>query len=192
MLVYKFRAAEQIQFAFDIILNRRLYCAEWRTLNDPMEGVFRYTSYFDAEDFERQVEGIRTHQRTLRVCSLTEHYRSHLLWSHYAGGHSGVAIEIRLPDDRDPALRVRYANESPLLDRGAELHTENMAKALLGWKHSEWAYERELRIVQPDLYYGPVEVTRVIIGMRMHEALREAVEIVCKDQGIETTRTLVV
>ena len=40
MKAYKFRAASQFAFALDIIFNRRLYCADWRTLNDPMEGRF--------------------------------------------------------------------------------------------------------------------------------------------------------
>ncbi len=36
MKVYKFRSSEQISFIFDILLNKRLYCADWKNLNDPI------------------------------------------------------------------------------------------------------------------------------------------------------------
>jgi hypothetical protein len=44
MKTYKFRSAAQIAFAFDIIINRRLFCSDWRNLNDPIEGMFFYGS----------------------------------------------------------------------------------------------------------------------------------------------------
>ncbi|MGD9874527.1 MAG: hypothetical protein AB7T27_09695 [Kiritimatiellia bacterium] len=43
MKAYKFKSAAQIPHALDIILNNRLYCADWSSLNDPMEGVFSYS-----------------------------------------------------------------------------------------------------------------------------------------------------
>ena len=43
MLAYKFRSANQLEYAFDVVLNNRLHCADWRKLNDPMEGMFSYS-----------------------------------------------------------------------------------------------------------------------------------------------------
>ncbi|MGR3174323.1 MAG: hypothetical protein ACUZ8N_06955 [Candidatus Scalindua sp.] len=40
MKAYKFRPASQIAFASDIIINKRLHCADWKNLNDPMEGTY--------------------------------------------------------------------------------------------------------------------------------------------------------
>ena len=42
MKAYKFRASSQFDATLDIIFNRRLYCADWSRLNDPMEGRFVY------------------------------------------------------------------------------------------------------------------------------------------------------
>src|SRR5205823_14520369 len=43
MLAYKFRSASEMQHAFDILINQRLHCSDWRKLNDPMEGQFGYS-----------------------------------------------------------------------------------------------------------------------------------------------------
>ncbi|HFD32509.1 MAG TPA: hypothetical protein ENJ28_07405 [Gammaproteobacteria bacterium] len=95
MKAYKFRSAAQIGFAFDILINRRLYCADWRNLNDPMEGMFVYGSDSSQEsEISKRVKGIVSAKRKYKVCSLAGTFDSHLLWSHYAGGFDGVAIEV--------------------------------------------------------------------------------------------------
>lgn len=43
MKLYKFRSLDNIEFTFDILLNERLYCANYKDLNDPFEGIFRTT-----------------------------------------------------------------------------------------------------------------------------------------------------
>ena len=71
MKAYKFRAASQFAFALDIIFNRRLYCADWRTLNDPMEGRFVCTDRGPNErDLEEEVAKI-THGNWLRLYEAT-------------------------------------------------------------------------------------------------------------------------
>lgn len=44
MRAFKFRPSSKIEFALDILINRRLHCADWRALNDPMEGLFVYAT----------------------------------------------------------------------------------------------------------------------------------------------------
>ena len=59
MKLYKYRSLRQnLDFVLDILLNGRLYCAEYQTLNDPLEGFFieeigefvRIWSYPDSVD----------------------------------------------------------------------------------------------------------------------------------------------
>lgn len=105
MIAYKFRAASQIAFAFDIIINKRLFCSEWVNLNDPMEGMFAYSvGLKPGFDVAKRVMGITNAKRKYKICSLSSTYDSHLLWAHYAGGFDGVAIEVELPDN-DPDIK---------------------------------------------------------------------------------------
>ncbi len=47
MKLYKFRDETQMQFGFDVIFERRFFCADWRFLNDPTEGLFTHSHYTD-------------------------------------------------------------------------------------------------------------------------------------------------
>jgi hypothetical protein len=190
MLAYKFRSASQIEFVFDILLKRRLYCADWRRLNDPMEGMFA-SIYREAERpyVQQVVMGIRDAKRRYNVASLAGTFDCHLLWAHYAGGFDGVAIELDLPDN-DPMIR-------PVLYRGVfspvdidNLHNEDQAaQAILFSKYREWSYEREIRILHDqDYYHLHTPVRRVIAGHRMGEALFDALHLVCDKLRIEVRR----
>jgi hypothetical protein len=109
MLAYKFRSSSQLDFAFDIIFNNRLHCADWRNLNDPMEGMFAY-SYrsTDERDYSEQVDEIIRHKERLLVSSLSRTFDCHLLWAHYASGFAGLAVEIELPDNSPRVKVVEY------------------------------------------------------------------------------------
>jgi hypothetical protein len=117
MRAYKFRSSASFDFAMDIIFNRRLYCADWTSLNDPMEGAFVYTYRSpDETDRKRLVADVIEHKRRLRVCSLSLSFESHLLWAHYANGFDGIAIEVELAK-HDPAVRrVEYGGVFGVID----------------------------------------------------------------------------
>src|SRR3712207_4421718 len=111
MRAYKFRTPAQLSFALDILYERRLYCADWRTLNDPMEGAFYFeASKAKAEEVKRRVEEVIIAKRPKRVAALSGTLDSHLLWAHYAAGFTGLALELDLPEtERDPKVkRIRY------------------------------------------------------------------------------------
>lgn len=65
MRAYKFRSPDRMEFVFDILFNQRLYCAEWHTLNDPVEGVFVYSHRGQnreaAEEFMKRVQQEKRH-----------------------------------------------------------------------------------------------------------------------------------
>lgn len=86
MRAYKFRSASQIAFTLDIIFNRRLFCSDWKMLNDPMEGMFVFSHQTsDGYDYKKEIQQIIEEKKRLKVCSSAT-YESHLLWAHYAGG----------------------------------------------------------------------------------------------------------
>src|SRR3569623_70293 len=99
MLFYKLRGFEKPDRIHDILTNERLYCAPWYQLNDPFEGRIRQRMSFPGwkrrvisdgtlDDFYPSEEGV------FRVCSLSASVNDVRLWSHYADGHSGLAVEI--------------------------------------------------------------------------------------------------
>src|SRR5574340_457343 len=178
---YKFRAASQIPFALDIIFNNRLYCSDWRNLNDPMEGMFAY-SYrsTDERDYKKEVDEIVRHKKRLKVCSLSKTFDCHLLWAHYASGFDGLAIEVDLPENSPFVRNVEYRGVFGSVSFDGPVYPDQAAEQILSSKYHEWKYEQEVRILQEDEWYQLEKpVSRVIAGHRMNPALFEALRIIC-------------
>ncbi len=187
MRAFKFRAASQIEFALDIILNKRLYCSDWRKLNDPMEGMFAYSTLPGREpEAQRIVKGIGEAKSQYKVCSLSSDFQSHLLWSHYAGGFDGVAIEVDLPEN-DPNVRpIEYRGVFAFLDMEQVQDEAEAARRILFSKYQEWSYEGEIRILNwGEFYELERPVKRVIAGHRMNQALFRTLHLVCDREEIE-------
>lgn len=191
MKAYKFRSSSQLPFALDIIFNSRLYCADWRNLNDPMEGMFVY-SYRSSEgrDYKDEVAQIIEHKKQLKLCSLSKTFDCHLLWAHYASGFDGLAIEVELPD-RSPVIKtVEYRGVFASVSFDTPMRPDRAAEEVLSSKYQEWSYEQEVRVLQPnDWYKLPKPVSHVIAGHRMNPALFEALRIICENRGIRLSRT---
>jgi hypothetical protein len=189
MLAYKFRSSAQIAFAFDIIINKRLYCSDWRDLNDPLEGDFGYSAASGNYSAVQQwLKGIRETKRRYKICSLSETFDNHLLWAHYAGGFDGVAIEVELPDDPNIS-RVRLRDVFAFVDMDQYNNEEEAAREILFSKYREWAYEKEVRILHDSQYYPLISpVKRVIAGHRMSKALFDVLNIVCNKLQITLNR----
>jgi hypothetical protein len=191
MLAYKFRSASQLEYAFDIVLNNRLHCSDWRKLNDPMEGMFSYSyQSADKRDYSELVDKIIYHKERLLVCSLSRTFDCHLLWAHYASGFAGLAIEVDLPENSPKVKVVEYRGVFGHVSFNQPVVPSRAAEQVLSSKYKEWAYEKEVRILQSEqLYELPTPVNRIIVGHRMHPAVFEAVRIVCEDKGIALCRT---
>lgn len=191
MLAYKFRSASQLQYAFDIIINNRLHCSDWRQLNDPMEGMFGYSSRAtDEQDHSDQVADIIRHKKNLLICSLSRTFDCHLLWAHYASGFEGMAIEVELPDNALNVRVVQYRGGFAHVSFGDVFNAERAAEEILSSKYKEWKYEKEVRILQPGKWYSlPTPVRRIIAGHRMHPAVLSALQIVCERKNITLRRT---
>jgi hypothetical protein len=193
MKAYKFRGPDQIQFALDIILNGRLYCANWTDLNDPMEGIFVPRSPVDGgDDCKREVEQIIEEKKKLRVCSLSKTYNSHLLWAHYASGFSGLAIEVDLPNDCPDVKSIEYRGVFAWVRTEEAMDASLAANKILSSKYDEWKYEDEVRILkQGDEYKLREPVKRIICGHRMNPALFDGLKIICESRDIEIKRTTI-
>jgi len=190
MLAYKFRAPQQIEFTLDILFNNRLYCADWTSLNDPMEGIFAYSySSTNERDFSGLLDDIKLHKKKIKVCSLSTTFDCHLLWAHYAAGFTGMAIEVELPDHDSKIKPVTYEGVFASVNIENETIPAETAKRILSSKYVEWKYEEEVRILNDSPWYElPTPVRRIIVGQRMNPSLFEALRIVCEHKGITINR----
>jgi hypothetical protein len=189
MRAYKFRSSTNIEFALDILLNRRLFCSDWRELNDPMEGMFVYSTHGRESHAQRVVKGIGSAKSRYKVCSLSRDFQSHLLWAHYANGFDGLAIEVDLPDDNQDIRQVEYRGVFAFLDMDQVVDEDDAARRILYSKYNEWSYEEEVRILSSENYYQLERpIRRVIAGPRMNQALFQTIHMVCDKEGIEFTK----
>lgn len=199
MLAYKFRGADQIPFALDILLKRRLYCADWSRMNDPMEGRFSYSitscNPYDNRGVQREdhyhdlADEIVDEKKKCRICSLTLNADSRLLWAHYASGFTGLALELELPDDSPNIRPVTYPERCADVDLDNYQSPLEEVKKILTTKLKDWEYEQEIRILQKEQWFElPRPVTRVICGSRMNHAMFEALQMVCAAKEIPISR----
>lgn len=180
-----------MDFVFDILFNKRLYCAEWHTLNDPVEGVFVYShSGSDQEAAAIFMKEIEQSKKPLRVCSLSKTFDDHLLWAHYASGFSGVAIEFEIDATEDEVVDITYRGVFAAVNESNSADPSSVAKAVLSSKYNAWSYEQEVRILTTDCFYklkNPIR--KVIAGHRMAQPLYDALRIICEKLDIEVART---
>lgn len=127
---------------------------------------------------------LQRHVDSLGVFCLSERGDDILMWSHYAGGHSGVCLQfencVGLVDvPKGVPLDVSYSEQLPVLDFVRD-SDRRQAVAVLLTKAARWAYEGEWRIVDPagpGLHtFAPDLLSGVIFGCRTSEADRRAVQ----------------
>ena len=173
------------------ILNGYLYCADWRRLNDVLEGKYYYVepdSSVPDGSSRKLIFGkrLQDQKEAYWVCSLTTALTNPLMWSFYASDNAGVAIEIKLPYSEEEIVPITYSETIPALDLTLLGNvdksdvdgswTKAIARHILTHKTSDWEHEQEVRILVEDskihghkyeiqkptqLYYGPRMVESV-------------------------------
>ena len=189
MKLYKFRSLENLEFTLDILLNQRLHCALFEKLNDPLEGVFMWVfsggGTLAGSALNEHALGGSIVMKTptsiselhlfgdRKVCSLSASLNDVRLWSHYADGHTGIAIEIDI-DESDSALhKVEYVDT--LKEFSASILGGPRSEEVLKLKTTHWSYEHEYRIISSDDFYSvDGRITGIYLGLRTSELLRQA------------------
>ncbi len=200
MRLFKYIAmkGDHLSYALDMVVNNRLYLSTSDQKNDPYEGEFRIdnSAVHDLVNGAAEVEGAFTSLRHFidqtRFTSFCTAATNPLLWAHYAGGYSGIAIEYDIPED-DPAvelLRVRYEQARHISYEACLRIINGTDKAhrhgLLITKRPEWEYEAEYRLFlrnSDDAYLNNVIPRAVIIGGRGHR-FDSPFAHVCKKFGV--------
>ena len=196
MKLYKFRSLRNVEFTLDILLSERLYCASFEDLNDPLEGIFVWKTSIESAlgqvpigvtpvGASRTLRGTKSVSQmdlfgNSRICSLTATFDDIRLWSHYADGHTGLAIEIDFDED-DPLLHeVEYVSKLKEFQFG--LLGSPRAEEVLRAKADHWKYEHEYRIVNDtDFVSIAGRITGVYLGLRIAPTIKEAISRIVGD-----------
>lgn len=167
-ILYKYRGIANLQRTLDIIVEGRLYAAQFTDLNDPMEGVYLYDEQV-VTPVER--ERITREKLDYRLVSLSETHASTLMWSYYAEGHAGIVVGVRPLDKSLDVLSIDYDGPWRLANDGS-----SEAKEILRRKYKLWAHEREVRVFSPkEQEFVSVEVKEIIFGVATPDIIKKII-----------------
>lgn len=122
MRLFKYMSLNYLWHVLDILVSNRVYCAHWSTLNDPLEG--HYELYFRGNDESRgdELEAALVDNRNRhRIASFSADSSNFLLWSHYADGHKGIALELEINDDEPTLTQITYCEFSSIFTEDSDL-----------------------------------------------------------------------
>ncbi len=158
MELYKYKSLDNLWHVLDIIINKRIYCAEWKNLNDPMEGLYdpRLINLYDNGDAWSELD-------KLKVASLSSCFDNHLMWSHYADGHKGIAIEVEIDENDDHLYDIKY-------DYGVGCNSffDGNPQEVLRHKIKEFIYEEEYRVIQSYNYFSLKKpIMKIFYGVKI-------------------------
>ncbi|OEK01507.1 hypothetical protein BFP97_08220 [Roseivirga sp. 4D4] len=165
MVLYKYRDFNNLEFALDIFINQRLFAANFKDLNDPMEGRFVYTKgLFRPGDLME----IRGSKARYNILSLGHVPNNMLMWSYYAGGHTGFVVGVEIDDNNTEIEEVQYVEELRL-----EGHEGNLPKHILSRKLKLWGHEQECRVFKQHDTFVKVKVKELIFGLNTDDYKKE-------------------
>jgi hypothetical protein len=171
-VLYKYRGLSNMQFTLDILVNQRMFAAEFNKLNDPMEGTYLYEQ---GTLSRRQIDAIYGMKMAYRLLALSETPTNMLMWSHYAEGHSGMVVGVSVIDPEADIKRVRYVE-----DLSINMRTHNLAKEILTKKFTMWEYEREHRVFIRNESFVKVRIEELIFGFKANPDRKELLSSIAK------------
>jgi len=160
-ILYKYKSLDNFKNFVDIILKNRLYAAPYKDLNDPMEGQY----YYRTGELDRNIRSKLTEEKgMLRLCSLSRVNNNELMWSHYTNGQRGVAIGLKINNEKYTVKPIIY---NGLASIEKQNYNEQTAIEILSHKLEVWSYEREERVFIKDKHFVDIEIVEIILGRVM-------------------------
>jgi hypothetical protein len=166
-----------------ILPEKRMRLSQFARLNDP----FELMSFNEGGAEERYVfKKLREHwEKSLGVICFGKHWKSPVMWAHYARSHTGVCLGFDVPDDKPKqmvyeSVRIRWAVDLAKPIRGID---NELLEKIITTKYVQWAYEEEWRLFakleEPDptngeyyLKFGPTLTLReIIVGARCQSSV---------------------
>lgn len=181
MKIYKYRSCDNHNHLREILGDSDFYFADWRDLNDPMEGYFRY---YDADHSPDELRKIVQGKDRYGISCFSLTCDEILLWSHYANNHKGICIEIDTDLDRSESVSwdvIKYRRNIPWIKK--KNSRSRSAKEILSTKIFKWDYEQEIRAFCEGKHqkHKVGRITKVILGVRSDDALKALVSEFAKE-----------
>lgn len=190
MNAFKFRNLHNLDRVLGMIRSNALWCADWRSLNDPMEGFYYYEAGNARGETRRLVNAIWQGKRGRYVCLLSARFDIATQSAYYADEFRGLALEYDLTElgqQGDVTVeRVRYEPIESTFDIHQHADPARLAEMILLTKINEWRYEEEIRVLS--WRKGPLRIPRgvrsVTLGHRMAAEVREVVSAYCERRDV--------
>lgn len=162
-MFYKYRGLSNLKYALDILVNSRMFAAQFQELNDPMEGVYTYAL---GTLQPRDIDAISGDKNDYRLLSLSKTSNNMLMWAHYAEGHRGMVIGVDVEEKHVERENVSYVSDLALeLTGNGEWGHRDTAIRILSKKYDVWAYEQEHRVFVRAQSYVKVKIRDLIFGI---------------------------
>lgn len=176
---YKYRSIQDFKRFVDILVHNRLYATEFDNLNDPMEGVFEYSTNIDSSI----IGNLKSEKFKTKICSLSKTPYNDLMWSFYADEHKGCCIEVEPVGNSWTRLDVDYG--STIYNLTANSSVED----ILSRKSKHWEHEQEVRFIKTldpkknvrISSYLKVKIKTIYLGIRMDEKDKNLVRKIVGD-----------
>ncbi len=184
-MLYKYRSISNSLFLLDILVNNRLFASSFNSLNDPMEGHFRYRRTKVGRDLIKEIRALK---KEWKICSLSKSSNNTLMWSYYADGHKGVALGVDIEDsDEYDILPVKYRERAAYVSK--KLDSERAVKKLLSTKLLPWEHEQEVRILTYENYVN-IEIKEIVFGKKIAPADMKLLKTLARKLGIKKTKKM--
>lgn len=164
-ILYKYRSLHNFRRFIDILYHKRLYCALFTELNDPMEGFFWHSTTTP----KQVLNEIMKEKFSYRICSLSKNYQDIGMWTFYADEGRGCCLGVDVTDNSWEMKALQYDNDLPNYDELNRRYGEIGAiERILNTKLCRWSNESEIRFVkQTKEKFIPIHIREIILGYKI-------------------------
>lgn len=164
-ILYKYRSLENFERFADILFHQRIYASTYDTMNDPMEGLYKYKIGAP----EELIQYLKDEKMGIRFSCFSHDSTIGLQWSYYAGGSTGVVIGVKIKNEHLKKVEIKYNSDIPNFANGNI--NEITAREILSYKLNGWRHEKEVRVFtdnnSSDDNFIEVEIVEVIVGPKI-------------------------
>ena len=164
--------------ALDMVVNQRIYLSTYDAMKDPDEGWWSVVEHKnhairpDENHINIVAKKLRNIVDSVRYTSFTTGAICPLLWAHYAGGFSGIALEYDLDETVYDIRKIDYKGSANVtlsqIDEVISGKKLPQDIGILKQKMNCWEYEDEYRLYvnRPDEYISGVKPMSIILGIK--------------------------
>lgn len=190
-----FRQGAVFEREISAIRDNFLWCSNFLSLNDPMEGSYRgCPNLRNHSRYQFVRDRIFDQKSALGICSFSETHDNGPMWAHYSDQFGGICIAYNFQvlresiPDQCSFVRLSYEEDPYLLTQARASESEEIAQKILSSKSHRWLYEREWRLfctAPGQLNLERRCISRVYLGNRMDEQRKEDLLKLLEDKHIE-------